>query len=58
MKEFLYLGSKFMRDRKYDSDIERRVLAGNKVNGALYYFKSSQKVERLDVHIGPHAYVW
>jgi hypothetical protein len=34
VKEFVYLGSMFTRDGKCDSDIERRVNAGNMVNGA------------------------
>ena len=36
MKEFVYLGSMFTRDGKIDADVERRVNAGNKVNGAQW----------------------
>ncbi|XP_060809954.1 uncharacterized protein LOC132904043 [Amyelois transitella] len=42
-------------DGKCDSDIERRVNAGNMVNGALHAFMSSQKLSkkaRLAVHRG------
>ncbi|CAG5039926.1 unnamed protein product [Parnassius apollo] len=34
--EFVYLGCVFSRDGRYDKDIERRVNAGNRVNGALH----------------------
>ncbi|KAI5639977.1 reverse transcriptase (RNA-dependent DNA polymerase) domain-containing protein [Phthorimaea operculella] len=44
VKEFVYLGSKFTSDGKCESDIERRVNAGNMVNGALHAFMNSQKV--------------
>ena len=33
--EIVYLGSMFARDGKSDVDVERRVTAGSKVNGAL-----------------------
>ena len=55
VNEFVYLGSKFTRDGKYESDIERRVNAGNMVNGALHSFMNSRKVSnkaRLAVHEG------
>ncbi|KAI5632627.1 reverse transcriptase (RNA-dependent DNA polymerase) domain-containing protein [Phthorimaea operculella] len=55
MKEFVYLGSKFTSDGKSESDIERRVNAGNMVIGALHAFMNSQKVSnkaRLAVHRG------
>ncbi|KAI5640894.1 reverse transcriptase (RNA-dependent DNA polymerase) domain-containing protein [Phthorimaea operculella] len=55
VKEFVYLGSKFTSDGKFESDIERRVNAGNMVNGALHAFMNSQKVSnkaRLAVHRG------
>ncbi|KAI5644163.1 reverse transcriptase (RNA-dependent DNA polymerase) domain-containing protein [Phthorimaea operculella] len=55
VKEFVYLGSKFTSDGKCESDIERRVNAGNMVNGALHAFMNSQKVSnkaRLAVHRG------
>ncbi|XP_063537021.1 uncharacterized protein LOC134746536 [Cydia strobilella] len=55
VKEFVYLGTLFTRDGKHDKDIERRVSAGNRVNGALNAFMSSQKVSqkaRLAVHRG------
>ncbi|KAJ2950377.1 hypothetical protein O0L34_g8620 [Tuta absoluta] len=44
VKEFVYLGSVFTSDGKCESDIERRVNAGNMVNGALHAFMNSQKV--------------
>ncbi|XP_063542355.1 uncharacterized protein LOC134750982 [Cydia strobilella] len=55
VKEFVYLGTLFTRNGKHDKDIERRVSAGNRVNGALNAFMSSQKVSqkaRLAVHRG------
>ena len=55
VKEFVYLGSKFTKDGTCESDIERRVNAGNMVNGALHTFMNSQKVSqkaRLAVHRG------
>ena len=42
--EFVYLGSLFTRNEKYDGDIEMRVTAANCVNGALYSFMSGQSV--------------
>ena len=44
VNDFVYLGSKFTRDGKCESDIERRVNAGNMVNGALHSFMNSRKV--------------
>ncbi|GBP77016.1 hypothetical protein EVAR_49577_1 [Eumeta japonica] len=44
VKEFLYLGSLFTNDGKHDRDIERRVNAGNKVNGALLVNMNSKSV--------------
>ncbi|GBP67518.1 hypothetical protein EVAR_49885_1 [Eumeta japonica] len=41
VKEFVYLGSLITNDGKHDSDIERRVNAGNKVNGALLAIMNS-----------------
>jgi hypothetical protein len=35
VEEFVYLGSMFTRDGNMEKDIERRVSAGNRVNGAL-----------------------
>ncbi|KAG7312683.1 hypothetical protein JYU34_001045 [Plutella xylostella] len=55
VNEFVYLGSLFTRDGKCEGDIERRVKAGNKVNGALHSFMGSQSVSqkaRLAVHGG------
>jgi hypothetical protein len=45
----------FTRDGKYDSDIERRVNAGNMVTGALHAFMGSRVVSKqaqLAVHNG------
>jgi hypothetical protein len=55
VKEFVYLGSMFTRDGKYDSDIVRRVNAGNSVNGALHAFMNRwvvSKKAQLAVHNG------
>ncbi|CAG9134602.1 unnamed protein product [Plutella xylostella] len=55
VNEFVYLGCLFTRDGKCEGDIERRVKAGNKVNGALHSFMRSQNVSqkaRLAVHGG------
>ncbi|KAG7296450.1 hypothetical protein JYU34_020192 [Plutella xylostella] len=55
VNEFVYLGSLFTRDGKCEGDIERRVKAENKVNGALHSFMRSQHVSqkaRLAVHGG------
>ena len=35
MNEEIYLGSMFSRDGRYEMDVERRIAAGNRVNGAL-----------------------
>ena len=35
MNEVVCLGSMFSRDGRYEMDVERRIAAGNKVNGAL-----------------------
>jgi hypothetical protein len=55
MEEFVYLGSMFTRDEKCDSDIERRVNAGNIVNGALHTFMGRRVVSKnaqFAVHSG------
>ncbi|CAF4833183.1 unnamed protein product [Pieris macdunnoughi] len=56
MDKFVYLLScMFTPDEKYDDDIERRVNAGNIVNGALHSFMCSQKISneaQLVVHRG------
>ena len=35
VKEVVYLGSMFSRDGRYEMDVERRIAADNRVNGAL-----------------------
>ena len=35
LNELVYFGSMFSRDGKYEMDVERRIAAGNRVNGAL-----------------------
>ena len=35
MNEVVYLGSMFSRDGRYEMDVERRIAADNRVNGAL-----------------------
>jgi hypothetical protein len=42
VKEFVYLGSMFTRDGKCDNDIQRRMNAGNMVNGTLHAFIDSR----------------
>ncbi|GBP45767.1 LINE-1 retrotransposable element ORF2 protein [Eumeta japonica] len=42
VKEFVYLGSLFTNDGKHDRNIERRVNAVNKVNGALLAIVNSK----------------
>ncbi|GBP38528.1 hypothetical protein EVAR_95430_1 [Eumeta japonica] len=46
VKKFLYLGSLFTNDGKHDRDIERKVNARNKVNGALQDIMNSKSVLR------------
>lgn len=46
VKECVYLGALFTRDGRSDSDVERRVKAGNSVNGALHAVMSSRKVPK------------
>jgi hypothetical protein len=49
VKEFVYLGSMFTRDRKCDSHIERRVNAGNMVKGpGQEYPKPTSVYEEFD----------
>ena len=53
LNEIVYLGSMFARDGKCDTDVERRVTAGSKVNGALAGLLESQSITRkarLAVH--------
>ncbi|GBP26889.1 hypothetical protein EVAR_16471_1 [Eumeta japonica] len=55
VKEFVYLGSLFTNDGKHDRDIERKVNAGNNVNGALLAnmnTKSVSRPARLAIHNG------
>ncbi|GBP73886.1 hypothetical protein EVAR_82715_1 [Eumeta japonica] len=55
VKEFVYLGSLFKNDVKYDRDIGSRANAGNKVNGALLAIINSKSVSRqgrLSIHNG------
>ncbi|GBP72245.1 hypothetical protein EVAR_58011_1 [Eumeta japonica] len=55
VKEFVYLGSLFVNDAKRDGDIERRVNAGNKMNGALLAIMNSKSFlqqARLFIHNG------
>ncbi|GBP72567.1 hypothetical protein EVAR_89663_1 [Eumeta japonica] len=46
VKEFVYLGSLFTNDGKHDRDMERKVYAGNKVNGALLAIMNSKSISR------------
>jgi len=53
--EFVYLGSMFTRDGKTDRDIERRVNAGNSINGGLNAVGTNKKLSneaKLAVHNG------
>ncbi|GBP08873.1 hypothetical protein EVAR_78268_1 [Eumeta japonica] len=55
VEEFVYLSSMFTNDSKHDRDIERRVNAGNKINGALLAIMNSKSVSRqarLAIHNG------
>ncbi|CAG4947225.1 unnamed protein product [Parnassius apollo] len=68
--EFVYLGCIFSRDGRYDKDIERRVNAGNRVNGALHSIVKNQNVSkkaRMVIHntvlvptlmYGSESWVW
>ncbi|GBO99699.1 hypothetical protein EVAR_795_1 [Eumeta japonica] len=46
VKEFIYSGSLYTTDGKHDTDIERRVNAGIKKNGALLAIMNSKSVSR------------
>ena len=49
----VYLGRLFSRDGKYEMDVERRIAAGNRVNGALAALMRRRNVStaaRLAVH--------
>ena len=53
MNEVVYLGSMFSRDGRYKMDVERRIAAGNKVNGALAALMRRRNIStaaRLAVH--------
>ena len=53
MNEVVYWGSMFSRDGRYEMDVERRIAAGNKVNGALAALMRRRNVitaARLAVH--------
>ena len=53
VNEVVYLGSMFSRDGRYEMHVERRIAAGNKVNGALAALMRRRNVStaaRLAVH--------
>ena len=53
VNEVVYLGSIFSRDGRYEMGAERRIAAGNMVNGVLTALKRQQNVStaaRLAVH--------
>ena len=53
VNEVVYLGSMSSRDDRYEMDVERRIAAGNKVNGALAALMRRRNVSRaarLAVH--------
>ena len=53
MNEVIYLRSMLSRDGRYEMDVERRIVAGNRVNGALPALMRRRKVStaaRLAVH--------
>ncbi|GBP82570.1 hypothetical protein EVAR_87816_1 [Eumeta japonica] len=70
VKEFVYLGSLFTNAGKHDRDMEKRVNAGNKANGALLVIVNSKSVfkqARLAMHnavliptlmYGSESWVW
>ena len=53
VNEVVYLGSMFSRDGRYEMDVERRIAAGNGVNGVLAALMRRRNVRtaaRLAVH--------
>ena len=46
VNEFVYLSSMFTRDGKIDTDVERRVNAGNKVNGGIHAVVTNQLMSK------------
>ena len=42
----MYLGSIFSRDGRYEMDVEMRIAAGNRVNGALAACSMHDKMKR------------
>ena len=53
VNEVVYLGNMFSRVERYEMDVERRIAAGNKVNGALAALMRRRNVStaaRLAVH--------
>ena len=56
VNEFVYLGSMFTRDGKIDADVERRVNAGNKVNGGIHAVVTNKSMPKK--RAATYAYVW
>ena len=50
--EEVYLGGMISRDGRYEMDAERRVAAGNSVNGALAALLKSQSAQ---LHVWPYT---
>ena len=53
MNEVVYLGSMFIKNGRYELDVERRTAAGNRFNGALAALMKRRNVTtaaRLAVH--------
>ncbi|GBP33680.1 hypothetical protein EVAR_16718_1 [Eumeta japonica] len=46
VKEFVYFGSLFTNNGKYDRDLERKVNGGNKMNGSLLAIVNTKSVSR------------
>ena len=53
VNEMVYLGSKFSRDQRYEMDVERRIAAGNRVNGALAALMRRRNVSTA-AHLAVH----
>lgn len=60
----MYLDLKFMRDGKYNNEIEQSMLAGNQVNGAVHGMRHEQSksiykgmTDCVYSCIGPHTCV-
>ena len=53
MNEVVYLGNMFIRGGTYEVDVERRIAAGNRVNGTLYALMGRRSVSTA-AHLAVH----